>query len=74
MNVFDHERNEGARETRIDDILILLEDHGDIPSELTDKLKKIENMEILIVLHKKAAHAHSIADFEQELKAIMKSV
>ena len=46
--------------------LELLEELGEIPKELRDKIGKLEDITKLKILHKKAARAESISDFEKE--------
>jgi len=46
--------------------LELLEELGEIPKELRDKIGKLEDITKLKILHKKAARAESTSDFEKE--------
>ncbi|MCR5249097.1 MAG: hypothetical protein K6E50_00670 [Lachnospiraceae bacterium] len=68
---FDHEREEGRLGDRVEAIIELLEDIGEIPDDLRKQLNEIRDMELLKVLLKKAARAQSIADFKRELEEIM---
>ncbi len=65
--IIDRENRETAKNTRIstrvDSIIELLEDLGDVPDSLREKLAQIKDEEILKQLHKEAAHADSIEAF-----------
>ena len=60
---FDQER----LDTMVQCILELLEEIEPVPDYISDRLKKIYDMEELSRLHKAAAHAESIADFEEAM-------
>ena len=70
-DIIDRERREAAREaddeatyrTRMNSILELLEDLGEVPESLKANLAKIKDEELLKRLHKEAAHADSIEAF-----------
>lgn len=59
-------RQEGRLEATKENILELLEDLGEIPDGLRDKIAGLEELEDLKVLHKIAARAHSLCAFEAE--------
>ena len=61
---FDREREEGKKEDRIEAILELLEDIGCIPDDMRVRLEAIDDLDELKRLHKIAAKAGSIAEFE----------
>lgn len=65
---FDREREEGKEEGKIEgkieDILELLEDIGSVSEDTTSRLKAINDVGELKRLHKAAAKAGSIAEFE----------
>lgn len=60
-------RDEGRIEGRIETILELLGDIGEIPSELEERIAEEENREVLKRWTKLAARADSIAEFEREM-------
>lgn len=60
---FDQER----LETKVEDILELLEEIEPVPEYISDQLKKIYDTEELSQLLKAAARAESIADFEKAM-------
>ncbi len=74
-DIIDRERREAAREaakaandeatyrTRVNSILELLEDLGEVPESLRTNLAKIKDEELLKHLLKEAAHADSIEAF-----------
>ena len=64
-------RQEGRIEARQESILDFLEDLGEIPDELQEKIESLEDLEKLKVLHKMAARADSIGAFEQEAEAYL---
>ena len=59
-------KQEGRLEAKKEDIFELLEELGEIPKELRDKIGKLEDITKLKILHKKAARTESIAAFEKE--------
>ncbi len=61
------ERSDGKLEGRIESILELLEDLGDIPEELRDKIEEQEDLAILKVWHKLAAKVESIERFMEQM-------
>ncbi len=65
--IIDRERREAddhaVHRTRVNAILELLEDLGDVPVSLREKLAMIKDEETLKQLHKAAAHADSIEAF-----------
>lgn len=64
-------RIEGKIEAKREDILELLEELGEIPEELRDRIGGIEEIEKLKVLHKMAARAASACSFEKEAEGIL---
>lgn len=60
------EKQEGRLEARKEDILELLEELGEIPEELQEKIGKLEDVTKLKSLLKMAVRADSIAAFEKE--------
>ena len=73
----DRERRESADEAtliaKIDDILDLLGDYGEIPEELIDKINAQHDKEALRILHKLAARVDSIEDFEEQMDEVLKN-
>ena len=60
-------RIQGMLETKIADIFELLEDIGEIPQELHEKINAETNIEILRKMLKLAAKADSIEEFERRI-------
>ena len=58
---------EGARETMVENILDLLEDYGEIPEDLKERLNSIEDMALLKKYLKLAAKVDGIAEFQAVL-------
>ena len=58
-------RIEGRIETKISDIFELLEDKGEIPQSLKDKIYSETDLYILSKWHKAAANADSTDEFEK---------
>ena len=58
-----YEREDAAKDTKVQDILELLEDHGQIPDSLERQLEETEDMDLLKKYHKLAAKADSIDAF-----------
>ena len=67
------EKLEGRLEATKENILELLEDLGEIPDGLRDKIAGLEELEDLKVLHKIAASAHSLYAFEEEAEKYLQS-
>ncbi len=67
------EKLEGRLEATKENILELLEDLGEIPDGLRDKITGLEELEDLKVLHKIAARAHSLYAFEEEAEKYLQS-
>ena len=60
------EKQEGRLEAKKEDIFELLEELGEIPKELRDKIEKLEDITKLKILLKRAARVDSISVFEKE--------
>ena len=60
------EKQEGRLEAKKEDIFELLEELGEIPKELRDKIGKLEDITKLKILLKRAARVDSISVFEKE--------
>ena len=58
---------EGAKEATVENILALLEDYGEIPKELKEKLNSVEDMALLKKYLKLAAKVDGIAEFQAVL-------
>lgn len=59
-----YQRRNAAKETMVQNILELLEDYGEIPNALKEKLEAVEDMDLLKKYHKFAAKVGSIAEFQ----------
>ena len=70
-DIIERERREAEREsacqTRVSDILELLEEHGDVSETLRADLMRIKDEEILKQLVKAAAHADNIEAFRLQM-------
>ncbi len=64
--IFEEMLKEEKLEAKKEDIFELLEELGEIPKELQDKIGKLEDVTKLKILLKKAARADSISTFEKE--------
>ncbi len=64
-------RQEGRIEARQESILDFLEDLGEIPHELQERIESLEDLEKLKALHKMAARADSIDAFEKKAEAYL---
>lgn len=58
---------EASHDIRIQSILELLEDYGEVSEELKEKLETVKDMDLLKKYHKLAAKAGSIAEFQTAL-------
>lgn len=65
--IADRIRNEGKVESRIEDILELLEELGKVPQRIVELIKTEDNLGILSRWLKSAARATSIAEFEENM-------
>ena len=61
------------REEKIEDILDLLGDYGEIPEELIDRINTQHDKESLRILLKLAARVDSIEDFEEQMDEVLKN-
>ena len=65
--IADKIRQEGLIEGKIESILELLEELGNIPKQLIQRIRKETNSEVLSKWHKYAAKASSLAEFEAKM-------
>ncbi|MBD5459360.1 MAG: hypothetical protein HDR26_00225 [Lachnospiraceae bacterium] len=63
-----YERKDAAKETIRNNILDLLEDYGEIPSWLKEKLEAVNDADLLRKYHKLAARAGSLEAFMEKMK------
>lgn len=66
-------REEGRLEATQEAVLELLEESGEIPCELQEKIRNLENLETLKVLLKLAARADSLHTFEEKAEVYFNS-
>ena len=66
-------REEGRLEATQEAVLELLEESGEIPCELQEKIRNLENLETLKVLLKLAARADSLHTFEEKAEEYFNS-
>lgn len=59
-----YERKDEAIDTRVEDILELLEEYGEVPEKVRERLGETRDIATLKKWHKLAAKVHSIAEFE----------
>ena len=67
------EKQEGRLEAKKEDIFELLEELGEIPEKLQEKIGKLEDVTKLKILLKMAAKADSISAFEEETEEYFNS-
>ena len=65
--IADRIRNEGKAESRIEDIIELLEELGKVPQRIIELIKAEDNLGVLSRWHKSAARASSFAEFEANM-------
>ena len=65
--IADRIRQEGIIEGKIEDILELLADLGNIPKQLIQRIRQETNLEVLSKWHKYAAKASNFAEFEANM-------
>ena len=65
IRAFEDERAEGKAEGKAEDILDLLEEFGQVPTGLREKICDQKDMETLRSWHKLAARVHTIEEFDQ---------
>ena len=66
-------RQEGMLAAKQEDVLELLEELGEIPCNLQEKIQNLENLETLKVLLKLAARADSLRAFEEKAEEYFNS-
>lgn len=62
------QRKDERRDTKVQDILELLEDYGEIPEELREKLMGTGDFGLLKKFHKLAARVNSIEEFMEKME------
>ncbi len=67
------EKQEGRLEATQEAVLELLEESGEIPCEIQEKIRNLENLETLKVLLKLAARADSLHTFEEKAEEYFNS-
>ena len=67
LKAFEDMKAEGKIEGKIEDIMELLEDFGQIPPRIVEIIQAEDNPDILSKWHKSAARAASIAEFEANM-------
>ena len=67
LKAFEDMRLEGKIEGRIESILELLEEFGQIPQRIVDAIRKEDDLDTLSKWHKSAARATSFAEFEANM-------
>ena len=65
--IADKIRQEGLIEGKIESIMELLEELGNIPKQLIQRISSETNTEVLSKWHKYAAKASSFAEFEAKM-------
>lgn len=65
-----YERKEADRQRRLEDIWELMEEYGEIPIEVKERMEKEENNEVLKKWHKLAAKSESINDFVKNMDKV----
>ena len=60
-------KSAGRLESRIEDILELLEELGQVPQRIVELIRAEDNLGVLSRWHKSAARAGSIAEFEANM-------
>ena len=65
----DYVRDEGKIEGKVEDILELLEDMGEVSETLKKRIMEQKDLEQLRIWHKLAARAQSIEEFECPISA-----
>lgn len=61
-----YQRKDEAIDTRVEDILELLEEYGEIPENVRERLKETRDIDLLKKWHKLAAKSDSIAEFGEK--------
>lgn len=69
----DRECRKTALETTKSNFYFLLEELGEIPQELKDYINDLNVRECLRELHRRAARAGSIEDFEVQMDEVLKN-
>lgn len=65
-----YERKEADRQRRLEDIWELMEEYGEIPIEVKERMEKEENNEVLKKWHKLAAKSENINDFVKNMDKV----
>lgn len=74
-DIIDRENRQIAQEaihsTKVEDILELLGEVGDIPDSISENLMEVKDIECLKKLLKIAARTDSISDFEEKMDEVL---
>lgn len=74
-DIIDRENRQAAREavhnTKVEDILELLEEVGDVPDSVSETLEQTTDMEYLKKFHKIAAHVGTMEEFEEKMNEVL---
>lgn len=73
-DIIYYEREEERLATQLQAILDLLEDYGEIPDTLKQRLEEEIRFDVLKEWHKLAAKVESISEFEEKMEAVRESV
>lgn len=66
-DIIDYEREEASLRTQVQNILDLLEDYGEVPERIRERLEAQKDAEVLRQWVKHAARAGSMEDFEKKI-------
>ena len=72
-DIIDSEKREAAKDTGIEYIMELLNDAGDVPETVVEKLERVNKKENLKQLLKLAARTEDLDSFEQSLDEILEA-
>lgn len=71
-DIIDRERDEAKIEDRVESIIDLLCELGEVSPELEARINAQNNMDSLKKLLRLAAHADSIKEFEEQMNEVLK--
>lgn len=66
IRAFEDERKEGKVEGKIEDIIELLEEHGEIPDKLKERIMEQKDLDTIKKWHRLAASVSGMAEFKEK--------
>ena len=70
-DIIDRENRYAVHNAKVEAILELLEEVGDVPDSVSETLEQTTDMEYLKKLHKIAVHVGTMEEFEEKMNEVL---